>query len=424
MDLPLIFLATSELALHLATKRGLEEEFAFAAFEKDSALVDASLEAAHSIVEALAFAKNCFDGHWIHLPLSACIILTSSSDKARFPRLIFVFSYEMAFEGDKILAMKPNLTPAISVIVPVYRSEKTIERALDSILLYNCTVPYEVLLAFDGGEETKAILERYCQKYPFFRLFVHEKRLGPGVGRIEAIKEAKGEYLAFLDSDDYFLPNALERMYETAKKENADVVNCSFEILEKNGKRLRNAFRKEKAFASKEAIMDAFFGDTFFRSFMCTKLIKKELFEGPFLLFGRKEDLFEDKALLGSVLTRAKRMVSLKEPLYAYDKTNEGSITTAKRTDRHRRSLSVFLALRGFYEKESDIVSFSRLKAHRLRIGASLAFDLYKDRSNGLTKAEACLEKEKEKPLFGKGPMSSSLPDGSLFEERIAFLKD
>lgn len=329
----------------------------------------------------------------------------------------------MSLEGDKILAMKPDFQPALSIIVPVYRSEKTIERALESILLYNRSLSYEVLLAFDGGEETKAILLDYCQKYPFFHLFIHEKRLGPGIGRIEAIKRAKGEYLAFLDSDDYFLPNALEKMYSMAKKENADVVNCSFEILEKNGKTVRNVFAKEKRIQSKKAIMGAFFGDTFFRSFMCTKLIKKDLFEGPFLLFGRPGDLFEDKALLGSVLTRARRMISLKDPLYVYDKTNEVSITTVKRTDRHCRSLSVFLALRGFYEKEGDIVSCSCLKAHRLRIGASLAFDLHNDERNGLSKEGARLERRKEKPLFGKGPTPSILPDGTCLEERIAILK-
>lgn len=335
----------------------------------------------------------------------------------------FRFFYEISFEQDKIFAMKLDPSIAVSVIVPVYRSEKTIARALDSILLCNHSFSYEVLLAFDGGEETKTILESYCKKYPFVRLFVHEKRLGPGVGRIEAIKEAKGEYLAFLDSDDYFFPNALEKMYSRAKKENADVANCSFEILEKDGKTIRNVFAKEKTFQGKKAIMGAFFGDTFFRSFMCTKVVKKELFEGPFLLFGRNGDLFEDKALLGSVLTRARRMISLKEPLYVYDKTNEGSITTAKRTDRHCRSLSVFLALRGFYEKEGDKVSCSCLKAHRLRIGASLAFDLHNDIRNGLSKQQARLEKKKEKPLFGKGPLPSTLPDGSFLEERIAILK-
>ena len=63
MDSFLIFLATSKFALHLPTKRSLEEEFTFTGFKKDSAFVHASFEATHAFVEGFAFAKNCFDGH-------------------------------------------------------------------------------------------------------------------------------------------------------------------------------------------------------------------------------------------------------------------------------------------------------------------------------------------------------------------------
>ena len=73
----LIFLSAGELAFHLATESGLEEEFTFAGFEQNATLVDASFEAAHSVIDRFAFVENRFDSHGFHLPFGSAAIILS-----------------------------------------------------------------------------------------------------------------------------------------------------------------------------------------------------------------------------------------------------------------------------------------------------------------------------------------------------------
>lgn len=110
----------------------------------------------------------------------------------------------------------------VSVVVPVYNQEKYIERCLDSILAQSMQ-EMEVILVDDGSTDSTAdILSRYEQKDERI-IVLHQKNQYAGAARNNGLRTAKGEYVIFWDSDDYFQEDALEVLYDASRKYDADI---------------------------------------------------------------------------------------------------------------------------------------------------------------------------------------------------------
>lgn len=119
-----------------------------------------------------------------------------------------------------------NFRPAVSVIIPMYNTEKYIGELLDSILSQTFQ-DYEVIVVDDCSKDNSAeIVQNYIQKFngKLQLLKLDKNSGGASKPRNEGMKIARGEYLYFMDSDDLLTPSALEIMYNSAKKFNADIV--------------------------------------------------------------------------------------------------------------------------------------------------------------------------------------------------------
>ena len=134
----------------------------------------------------------------------------------------------------------------VSIIVPFYNVENYIEKCLQSLV--NQTLEdIEILLVNDGSQDkSEAIVKQFVEKYPNKIIYLEKENGGLSDARNYAIPYAKGEYIAFLDSDDYVETNMYEEMYNKAKKEDLDYVECDFlweypdRILESKGKQCSN----------------------------------------------------------------------------------------------------------------------------------------------------------------------------------------
>lgn len=117
--------------------------------------------------------------------------------------------------------------PGISVIMPMYNASKTVTYSIDALLNQTCK-DIEILVVDDCSTDASLALckEKYKDE-PRVVLLKQDKNGGPAVARNRAIEEAKGEYITFLDSDDGIVREGLERMYETAKEYDADVVHTT-----------------------------------------------------------------------------------------------------------------------------------------------------------------------------------------------------
>lgn len=118
--------------------------------------------------------------------------------------------------------------PKISVIVPMYNVEKYLAKCLDSLV--NQTMQdIEFIIVNDGStDNSKYIAKQYLEKYPEKIKYLEKENGGLSDARNFGLKYAKGEYIAFLDSDDYVEKEMYKNMYEIAKKENSDMVECNF----------------------------------------------------------------------------------------------------------------------------------------------------------------------------------------------------
>ena len=126
------------------------------------------------------------------------------------------------------------MKPKISVIVPIYNVEEYLEKCLDSLV--NQTLKdIEIILINDGSpDNSEAIVKKYLKKYKEKIIYHKKENEGQGIARNYGIKLAKGEFISFVDSDDYIDLTMLEKLYNKAIKENSDIVSSVGFIEVKN----------------------------------------------------------------------------------------------------------------------------------------------------------------------------------------------
>ena len=118
--------------------------------------------------------------------------------------------------------------PSVSVIVPAYNVQDYIDKCLNSLV--NQTLDsMEIIVVNDGStDKTKEKILQFCDKYPDKIKYLEKENGGLSSARNFGMPHATGEYIAFLDSDDYVEKNMYEEMYEEAKKNDYDMVECDF----------------------------------------------------------------------------------------------------------------------------------------------------------------------------------------------------
>ena len=116
-------------------------------------------------------------------------------------------------------------TPNVSVIIPCYNAEKYLAQCLDSVAAQTLK-NIEIICVDDGSSDrTPEILSQYAKKDPRFVILTQENK-NAGAARNNGLQHARGEFLSFLDADDFFEPEMLEKMVDAAQLQNADFVVC------------------------------------------------------------------------------------------------------------------------------------------------------------------------------------------------------
>lgn len=132
------------------------------------------------------------------------------------------------------------MLPKVSVVVPIYNVEKYLKQCVDSLL--NQTLKdIEIILVDDGAKDGSGkIVDEYKNKFTNVKV-IHQANGGLGPARNTGIENATGEYIAFVDGDDWVQSNMYEKLYATAQKSNSDIVvsgHCDYKneflLLQKN----------------------------------------------------------------------------------------------------------------------------------------------------------------------------------------------
>lgn len=165
--------------------------------------------------------------------------------------------------------------PKVTVIVPIYNVEEYLPRCINSLL--NQTLSeIEIILVNDGTKDKSGeIAMKYAKQYTNKIVYLEKKNGGLSDARNYGLEYAKGEYIAFLDSDDYVEKDTYKKMYEKAKSQDADYVECDFVWEYPNKKREDKRFQYN---TKKEMLI-------FARVVAWNKLIKREIIEKNSLRF-------------------------------------------------------------------------------------------------------------------------------------------
>ena len=134
--------------------------------------------------------------------------------------------------------------PKISVIIPVYNVEQYLDRCLESVV--NQTLEdIEIILVNDGSTDNSLkTCEKFAQKDNRIKI-INRKNSGLAAVRNAGLKEASGEYIGFIDSDDWVDTDYYEKLYNTAKKYNSDIAYADFIRRGKHKNKKRMKFEKE-----------------------------------------------------------------------------------------------------------------------------------------------------------------------------------
>ncbi|XZJ41468.1 glycosyltransferase [Clostridium perfringens] len=119
----------------------------------------------------------------------------------------------------------------LSIIIPVYNAEKYLDKCLDNIINQSFN-NYEIILVNDGStDNSEKIVDDYVNKYSNI-IKINKKNGGPGAARDEGLKIARGNYISFVDSDDYVDSNMLSYMMNYIKKYNCDIAICGIYMFD------------------------------------------------------------------------------------------------------------------------------------------------------------------------------------------------
>ena len=316
----------------------------------------------------------------------------------------------------------------LSIIVPIYGVEQYLRKCVDSLLAQDIpSSEYEIILVDDGGKDKcPQISDNYAAVHKNIRV-VHRENGGLSAARNSGIEVAQGEYIMFVDSDDYIEPNVLKELLEQVERDNLDVlryrlqyVNPQYEVF--------NPYKIDpfKGNDYSEIPTD---GVTFLNERMNTQCYAWQFIIKQSLIINLKSKIlnikseidpclftegiyFEDTDWTPRMLVRAKRVASTETIVYNY-LMREGSITNAVNRSKQRKVLDDKMRLVGELQRQSaelasqcyDNQWFRRMIADTvISIIGILSVEFYKERKSYLAQL-------KQLNVY---PIQSSLPKARL----------
>lgn len=202
------------------------------------------------------------------------------------------------------------MNPKVSAILPVYNGEESISISLDS-LLKQTYLNFEVVIIDDGSKDgTMEVVEKYTSIDNRFK-YNYQTNGGVSAARNNGLKFSQGEYICFLDSDDFYENSFIEKMVKQIEKESADVCYCGYNIISPRG-----TAKKRTKFKSGDILVDYILGKA---SIQTTGwMIRKSVLEKFNIKFLEGVSWGEDFEFFCEVLARTKKVTFVKDYLTNY----------------------------------------------------------------------------------------------------------
>ena len=237
----------------------------------------------------------------------------------------------------------------VSIIVPVYNCENYLSRAVGSLLKQ--TIPVEIILVDDGSsDKSPEICDRILEKYNNVKVF-HVVNGGAAKAREIGIEAATGEYIGFLDSDDWVKPDTYENLYDEAKKLDLDMIQCAFvnidhyEMSESNFSSLNT-----EVFDSKTALKSLYGigGKTVINYLLWNKLTRSSIMKKIPMPLQQKSQ--NDVPVIPKVLFNCNRIGNNTEAFVYYFHRNQGERNSITDTLWKSKGNVIYSHITAFYD--------------------------------------------------------------------------
>ena len=212
----------------------------------------------------------------------------------------------------------------VSVIIPVYNTEKYLTLCIDSILQQE-NVSFEIIIVDDGSTDSSpSICDAYASKYENIRT-IHIHNSGPATAKNEGLKHARGNYITFTDSDDKMAPLMLHKMVSVGYKYDADIICCNYKEIDEEGHSTCFEYTNKIYILNHEEGLIHFLSRDKINSTCWTKLYKRQMLIDYQIqnnpgLHTEEDSIFNIKAF-----RKSRKAVIVDEPLYVYTH-REGSL--------------------------------------------------------------------------------------------------
>ena len=203
------------------------------------------------------------------------------------------------------------MNPLVSVLIPVYNTEKYLPACLESIA--GQTYPnLQVVVVDDGSKDASlSIAQEYAAKHPFIEVY-HQENAGVAAARNNLLSHVKGEYVLFVDSDDWIEPDMVDFLVKKAKEYKVDMVTC--------GRVVNDDLPKVECSIvelwNQEHVIKEFLRHVSFNGSLCNKLIRVDLLHDVKFHFGISYG--EDALFVWNVLQHVKQVLVTDKELYHY----------------------------------------------------------------------------------------------------------
>ena len=209
-----------------------------------------------------------------------------------------------------------NSLNLISLIIPCYNAESTIEKCLESVIAQSYQ-NLEIIVIDDGStDKTAAIIKRFQEKDSRI-ILIHQSNFGVSKARNNGIQKSTGKYICFVDSDDWVEKNYCSVLYQALVENDADISIADVVYENETGNpTFRQDFDNSLHIYNREKALELLLEDKIIKSYPCSKLFKKEIFNNIF--FPNNLEAFEDYYVMFLLFNNTKKVVKVNQPIYHY----------------------------------------------------------------------------------------------------------
>ncbi|MDO5472602.1 MAG: glycosyltransferase family 2 protein [Akkermansia sp.] len=237
------------------------------------------------------------------------------------------------------------MPPLVSIVVPIYKVESYLARCVDSLL----TQTYkniEIILVDDGSPDNcPSIADSYAAQHLNIQV-IHKANGGISSARKEGWRAAKGEYILFIDSDDYVEPTMVKKLFSAIEEQRAELALCSY-FTESDGTKCAHQLAYSQSHIEKTDIVEQYIyplmgkGESInIPGFLCIRLMKRELIEESYFV-SENQYFMEDHVFDLKYADKVNSIAVINEPLYVYC-INRASLSNRYRPGKWQMYINLY----------------------------------------------------------------------------------